>query len=385
MMKRPIKPATALAGIALIALVVFLAWSWTEKSPTAQNASAGQNAPVRVTTVAAGKQDVPLYLGGMGAVTANASVTVKVQINGQLQKVGFSEGQDVKAGQLLAQIDPRPLQAQLEQYQAMKAKDQAQLANAQLDLQRYVTLAQQNSVAQQTLDTQRATVAQYAAAVKTDQAQINYETVQLGYTTIRAPLSGRVGARLVDPGNVVQTSDANGLVVINQVDPIVAVFTLPEQNFQAINSAINASRKPLIAEAYDHNTGKVLASGQLTMVNNQIDTGSGTVQLKAHFTNPKHQLWPGQYVDVRLYLGTSHNAITVPDAAIMRAQSGTYVYMVGAGNHALRQPVRIDRIQDGIAVIATGISAGTRVVVDGQYKLKSGSLVTEAAGKGASL
>lgn len=374
MISRLPKPAAMIATLALLIVILLI-----YRSQSAGVAPvAAKNPPVLVSTVRALKQDVPLYVNGVGTVSANATVTVKILVDGQLEKVAFKEGQDVRAGQLLAQIDARPLRAQLEQYQAQKAKDQAQLQNARLDLQRYDTLLQQNSVARQTLDTQQAQVAQLEAALKADQAQIDYETVELGYTTLRAPLSGRAGARLVDPGNIVHASDPAGLVVINQVDPIAVLFTLPEQEFQAVNQAQQNSRQALQAEAYDHNDGKVLGRGQLTMINNQIDTSSGSVQLKAHFNNPQHLLWPGQYTDVRLLLGHSAGAITVPAAAIMRGPSGTYVYKVANGEKVTHQAVTVARIQDGIAVIGAGLDSGARVVVAGQYKLRSGSPIVEA-------
>lgn len=326
-----------------------------------------------------------MYLSGVGTVTANASVTVKVRIDGQLDKVGFTEGQDVKAGQLLAQIDPRALQAQLAQVQAQQAKDQAQLANAKIDLQRYTTLRQQDAATQQQLDTQKALVAQLDAAVKTDEAQISYAKVQLGYTTINAPISGRVGARLVDPGNIVHASDANGLVVINQIDPITVQFTLPEEAVPAINHAQLSSHKPLKVTAYARTGNEPLATGTLILLNNQIDTTSGTVQLKARFTNQQHTLWPGQYVNINLQMDDHAPALTLPAAAIQRNQQGTYVYVVKADETVAIQPVKVARIQDGIAVLSQGVEASQRVVLDGQYKLKPGSRIMEnkAAASGA--
>lgn len=334
---------------------------------------------ILVTTAPVSQQDMPIYQTGIGNVAAMASVMVKTRIDGQLQGVGFTEGQDVKAGQMLARIDPRTLQAQLQQVQAQKAKDQAQLLNARTDLQRYTTLIAQDAATQQQLDTQRALVAQLDAAVKTDDAQINYAQVQLSFTTISAPISGRVGARLVDPGNIVHAADANGLVVINQIDPIAVVFTLPEGDFQDINRALHASAQPLTVQAYLREGNKLLGTGKLILLNNQIDTSSGTVQLKGSFPNPSHTLWPGQFVNVHLVLGTRAQALTVPAAAIQRSQSGTYVYAVGVNRTVQNQPVQVANIQDGIAIIDKGLSAGQRVVVGGQYKLKPGASITEAA------
>jgi len=226
--------------------------------------------------------------------------------------------------------------------------------------------------------------------VQTDDSQIKFAQVQLGFTTIAAPISGRVGARLVDPGNIVHAADTTGLVVINQVDPISVVFTLPEEAFQDINraltntsSASSANREPLAVQAYPRNGSDLLGTGKLVLLNNQIDTASGTVQLKGSFANPTHTLWPGQYVNVRLVLGARKQALTVPAAAVQRSQGGTYVYVVGDDKTVQAQPIEVASIQDGIAVIDKGLSAGQRVVVDGQYKLKPGARIAEAA-RGAS-
>lgn len=370
------KPRSTLFIVATVLVLIGAAgWGLSHRAGAVAPPNAAAVA-VSVTTISVKQQDVPMYLSGVGTVTANASVTVKARIDGQLDKVGFVEGQDVKAGQLLAQIDPRTLQAQLAQVLAQKAKDQAQLANAKLDLQRYTTLVQQDAATQQTLDTQRAQVAQLQAAVQADDAQINFAKVQLSFTSILAPINGRVGARLVDPGNIVHTTDANGLVVINQIDPIAVVFTLPEESTQNINNALQNSQKPLSVQAYQRNSDKLLAQGNLTLLNNQIDTSTGTVQLKGVFQNPLHALWPGQYVNIRLILGNRKQALTVPAAAVQRSQDGTYLYTVSADNTAQIQAIQVANIQDGIAVIDKGLSPGQLVVVDGQYKLKPGSKIT---------
>ncbi|MCJ0761923.1 efflux RND transporter periplasmic adaptor subunit [Variovorax terrae] len=363
------------------ALVVVLAGTALALRHTAFSSKppAAPPPPVQVTTAPVQQQDVPIYLAGIGNVTAMASVTVKARIDGQLERVGFTEGQDVKAGQMLARIDPRTLQAQLQQAQAQKLKDQAQLANARTDLQRYTTLITQDAATQQQLDTQKALVAQLDAAVKTDEAQINYAQVQLDFTTIAAPISGRVGARLVDPGNIVHAADANGLVVINQIDPIAVVFTLPEGAFQEINRALRASPQPLAVEAYPREGRELLGQGKLILLNNQIDPTTGTVQLKGSFPNPSHTLWPGQFVNARLVLGTRSQALTVPAAAVQRSQGGLYVYVANADGTAQSLPVQVARIQDGLAIIDKGLSAGQHVVVDGQYKLKPGVCVVEVA------
>ncbi len=374
----------ALVAVAIAVLGIGL-WSVERPAHAADDKGKGKHAegPVAVTTALVKPQDVPIYRTGIGTVTPTYSVTVKARVDGQLDKVGFTEGQDVKKGQLLAQLDPRTLQAQLLQAQAAKAKDQATLANARVDLKRYETLIAQDAATQQQLDTQKALVNQLDASVKADEASVNAAQVQLGFTTIVAPINGRVGARLVDPGNIVHAADANGLVVINQIDPISVVFTLPDDAVQETIHALDA-KKPVPVQAFAREGNQLLATGTLTLLNNQIDTTSGTVQLKASFQNAQHNLWPGQYVNVRLILGTRAKALTVPEQAVQRSQTGVYLYVVDdAAKTVENRPVTVAQIQDGIAVITSGVEANQRVVVDGQYKLKPGSKVMEAA-RGAS-
>jgi multidrug efflux system membrane fusion protein len=373
-------PLAIVVAAALILAAGVGGWSAMQRATAADQPAAKTAPPVSVSVARVQERDLPLYLAGVGTVTANASVVVKTRIDGQLDKVGFEEGQEVKKGQLLAQIDPRALQAQLAQAEAQRAKDAATLMNARLDLQRYTTLRSQDAATQQQLDTQKALVAQLEAAVKTDEAQVAYAKVQLSYTTINAPLSGRVGARLVDPGNIVHAADANGLVVINQIDPITLVFTLPEEAVVGINRAQRNSQQPLKVVAYARDSQEVLATGKLILLDNQINTTNGTVQLKARFDNAEHKLWPGQYVNARLQMNSHGNALTVPAAAIQRNQQGTYVYAIDQDDKANMQPVKVDRIQDGVAVLAadSGVTADQRVVIDGQYKLKPGSRIVES-------
>lgn len=372
-------PLAIVVATALILAAGVGGWSAMQRATAADQPAAKTAPPVSVSVARVQERDLPLYLAGVGTVTANASVVVKTRIDGQLDKVGFEEGQEVKKGQLLAQIDPRALQAQLAQAEAQRAKDAATLMNARLDLQRYTTLRSQDAATQQQLDTQKALVAQLEAAVKTDEAQVAYAKVQLSYTTINAPLSGRVGARLVDPGNIVHAADANGLVVINQIDPITLVFTLPEEAVVGINRAQRNSQQPLKVIAYARDSQEVLATGKLVLLDNQINTTNGTVQLKARFDNAGHKLWPGQYVNARLQMNSHGNALTVPAAAIQRNQQGTYVYAIDQDDKANMQPVKVDRIQEGVAVLAadSGVTADQRVVIDGQYKLKPGSRIVE--------
>jgi multidrug efflux system membrane fusion protein len=279
-------------------------------------------------------------------------------VDGQLERVGFVEGQDVKEGQVLAQIDPRTFQAQLQQAQATKARDEAQLANARLDLKRYEELIKVDSTTRQTLDTQRALVDQLAAAVRNDEAQIALDKVQLDFTTITAPLSGRVGARLVDPGNIVHATDTTGLVVIRQIDPIDVVFTLPDDAFGRINRAMQASQSPLVVFAHERGTDADLGHGGLILLNNTIDTTSGTIQLKARFPNPKHLLWPGQYVNARLGWASvtaqwsfrrQRCNVTMPAPTSMPCRR----------TRPWLQPVEVAELQGARAVIAKGVQAGS--------------------------
>lgn len=382
--------ATWLAGAALLLLLGGAAWS---VHPVAFAAKPEAKAPpVQVTTTRVKRHDVQVYRAGIGTVSSMATVTVKTRIDGQLDKVGFTEGQDVQAGQLLAQLDPRTLQAQLAQARAARAKDQAQLNNARADLQRYTTLIAQDAATQQQLDTQKALVAQLEAAVLTDSAAVQYAEVQLSFTRIVSPISGRAGARLVDPGNIVHAADANGLVVINQIDPIAVQFTLPEDAVQDIHRAQQQQQQqqqpkqggqPLGVVAYDRSGTEKLGTGQLILLNNQIDTSTGTVQLKGSFANPQHTLWPGQFVNVQLQLGLRRNALTVPAAAVQRGQDATYVWTVDDDDTVANVPVHVAQIADGTAVIDKGLLEGQRVVLDGQYKLRPGATVTEPPAKAA--
>ena len=360
----------------VLAGLILAAWYMSRRN-LATSSTPAKPPAVQVTIAQVRTQDVPLYQSGIGTVAATQSVVVKARIDGQLDRIGFTEGQDVKAGQMLAQLDPRTLQAQLQQAQAQKAKDQAQLGNAQSDLRRYTTLIAQDAATQQQLDTQKALVNQLEATVQNDAAQVKYADVQLSFTRISSPMDGRVGARLVDPGNIVHAADTGGLVVINQIDPIAVQFTLPEDAVQDINRLQQKSSQPLTVVAYDRSGAQMLGTGKLILLNNQIDTTSGTVQLKGSFANPQHSLWPGQYVNVRLQLDRRPDSLTVPAAAVQRGQDSTYVWVVDDQNKVGNVPVHVVQIADGTAVIDKGLSANQRVVVDGQYKLRPGATVAE--------
>ena len=335
-------------------------------------------APVTLTTPV--HKDVPVYLTGLGTVQAYNTVTVHSQVDGQLMAVKFREGQNVKAGDVLAQIDPRTFQAQYDQAVATKAKDEAQLANTKVDLNRYIKLG--NTVSRQTLDTQRATVKQLEATVQADEAAMHNTGTQLSYTTITAPLSGRVGIRQVDQGNIVHPGDANGLVVITQLTPISVIFSLPQQNLDAVNSQLAQHALEVDALAADAKT--VVDKGTLALVDNQIDQTTGTVKLKATLPNASYQLWPGAFTNVRLLLTTRPGAMTIPTVAVQHGPQGAYVFVYHADTTAVStQPVTVGMTIDQDSVIDSGLEDSMQVVTDGMAKLQDGSKVTVAEPKAA--
>jgi multidrug efflux system membrane fusion protein len=298
---------------------------------------------------------------------------VHSRVDGELTDIAFVEGQDVHAGQVLARIDPRIYQAQYDQAVASKAKDEAQLADARLDLQRYMNLG--NRVSGQTLDTQRATVKQLEAAVRVDQANIDNAKTMLGYCTITSPIDGRTGIRQVDKGNIVHASDANGIVVITQLQPISVIFTLPQQTLPMIARHMNDETKlPVFAVAADNKTQ--LDQGKLQLIDNQIDPATGTIKLKSTFPNADHLLWPGGFVNVRLLVDTHHDATVVPAVSIQRGPQGTYVYVLKPDNTVELRPVSVAMIADTDAMIQSGVAPGEKVIVDGMSRLQNGSAVT---------
>ncbi len=331
----------------------------------------GRGAVVAVQAGTVAREDVPIWLDGIGTVQAFNSVTVRARVDGELQRVSLQEGQLVKAGDLLATIDSRPLQAQLAQAVAKKAQDEAQLANARRDLERNMGLKEFAS--RQTVDTQRALVAQYEAQIRADDAAIEAVQVQLNYTTVTAPISGRIGLRAVDQGNVVRASDQNGIATITQIQPIAVIFTLPEKQLQAILAA--QADGPVKVEAQDREGRRVLDTGKLAVVDNLIDSGTGTIRLKAEMPNDPQKLWPGQFVNVRLLSAIRRGATTVPATVVQRGPQGTYAYVLKDDLTVEQRPIKVARQEENKAIVDEGLTPGERVVVDGQYRLQPGSKV----------
>jgi multidrug efflux system membrane fusion protein len=366
---------------ALLVLAVIAAAIWYYHRPSEQPKTAGRGqfgGPVPVALATVQKGDMPVTLTGLGTVTPLATVTVKTQINGYLTQVAFQEGQMVKKGDFLAQIDPRPYQVALEQAEGQLAKDQALLRNAELDLQRYNTLVAQNSIARQTRDTQVSLVAQDQAAIKTDQAQVDAQKLNLVYAHIISPVTGRVGLRQVDAGNYVQTSDPNGIVVVTQLQPISVIFTLPEDNLPAVMKQVHAGAV-LPVTAYDRTGTTALGKGRLETVDNQIDTTTGTVKLRAIFDNEQETLFPNQFVNVQLLVDTLHDTNIVPVSAIQHGAPGAFVYVVKPDQTATVQTVKIGPGDGQQVAVLDGLQLGDKVVVDGSDRLREGAKVTLAS------
>lgn len=332
------------------------------------------NKPMPVMVATAAKGDINVVLSALGNVTPVNNVTVKTRVDGQLVRLAFTEGQTVKAGDLLAEIDPRTYQAQLAQAEGQLARDTALLQNAKLDLQRYQTLLSQDSISKQQVDTQAALVRQYDGTVKLDQGNVDNARVQLSYTRITAPVAGRVGLRQVDPGNIVHASDTNGIVVITQIDPITVIYSIPEDNLPKVMPRLQSGDK-LAVEAWDRAQTTVLARGTLMTVDNTIDNTTGTVKLRAQFPNQNAALFPNQFVNVRMRVDTLRDVVIVPGAAIQRGTQGTFVYVVGEDSKVTLRVVKLGATEGERVSVAQGLQPGERVVIDGADKLRDGSPV----------
>jgi multidrug efflux system membrane fusion protein len=383
--------------VALGALaVVLVLWVVFHKKPAKP-----QRPPAVVVTVArATVQDVPVSITAIGAAQAWRSDIILAQVSGKLLSVPFREGADVKAGELLAQVDPAPYRAVLMQAQGALTRDQALLAEARVDLARYQALAAQDSIARQTLDTQAALVKQDEGIVLADHGSVAAAATNVRFTRIVAPISGRAGVRMVDPGNIVNggsttslpstsvsggasgissansaTSTATGIVTINQIEPIAVTFTVPQGDFQRLSDVSDAFRRPLVTEALSQETGAVLGTGALSIADNKVDPATGTVELKARFENKDHHLWPGQFVNVTLTLQTLPNVTTIPGGAVNQGPNGLFAFVVSPDGRAVMRPLKVALTQGPVTVIASGVQPGETVVVDGQMTLKPGSRV----------
>ncbi len=381
MKKKFVIPAVLLSAVAAGGLLYF-----THTYPMEKVVAAIAPAPPPAVPIVAGtvtQHDVPIYLSGVGTVIAYNTDVVRAQIQGQITSINFTEGQAVHAGDLLAQIDPRPYQALIEQYTGNLERDQAQLTNAEANLTRYNKLGVQGWATPQLVETQNAQVGQLQAAIKTDQALIDAAKVELSYTRLTSPIEGVAGIRQIDVGNIISPSTANGLVVVTQLNPISLIFTLPETDLPKIQQQQQKTNTPLEVIAYNQDNTIQLGQGVLGLVNNEILQTTGSIQLKANFPNSSHRLWPGELVNARLLVDTRHNGLTVPASVVQQGPTGPYAYVVNPDDTVAIRPVKVAQISDGQALIDSGLKANETVVVDGQYKLQPGTRVTMLHGQAA--
>jgi len=370
--------ALVILVLLVVALMVYRGKRKTINAAAAATSASFENRMVPIQVVTASRVDVPVVLEGLGNVTPIATVVVKSQVDGRLEKVFFKEGEQVKKGQLLGQIDARPFQIQLQQGQAALARDNALLTNAKLDLTRYQTLGDQNLVPRQQVDTQRTLVAQTDAAIQADQAQIASARLNLDYSRIVSPVTGVTGVRLIDPGNIVHASDSSGMIVVTQLDPIAVMFTLPEDDQLRISQAM--AKGPLDVDAFSRDGTKKLGTGQVLLIDNQINTTTATIRLKAIFANTDHALWPNAFVKARLVLATNKGALALPNNTIQRGPQGTFVYVMKSNQTVEARSIEVATIQGDTAIIESGIDVGEKVVSEGQNQLRPGAKVSVRAG-----
>jgi multidrug efflux system membrane fusion protein len=354
-----------------VAFVALVAWLWIT---THQPAKAAKSPSVPVTTTKASVQDVPVVISAIGAAQAWQAVTINAQVTGKLTYVA-PEGADVRAGALLAQIDSAPYVAILTQAEGTLRKDQALLEEAQIDLRRYQTLVAQDSISKQTAEDQAELVKQDEGVVQTDEGNVAAAKINVAYCRITAPTAGRVGVRLIDPGNIVTVAGTTGIVTLNQITPMAVTFELPEGDFQRLAQASSGFTRPMATTALSQETGQLLGTGELSVSDNHVDQTTGTVEMKARFPNDSRQLWPGQFLDVRLTLQTLPNVVTIPAAAVNQGPKGAYVYVVGPGAKAQMRPIQVLTTQDTTAIIKSGVKAGETIVTDGQMTLRPGLTV----------
>jgi membrane fusion protein, multidrug efflux system len=376
MQRKSLVAVAVVLAIVAVGAAFFVHRARLEAAPTPTAAPA---VPVVAGTVAS--HGVPIYLRGVGTVIAYNTVIVRSQIQGQITQIAFTEGQAVKAGDLLAQIDPGPYQAQLDQITATRDRDQAQLVNAQANLSRYTQLGDKGWATPQLVETQKAQVAQLQNAIKADEALMEAARIQLGYTRLTSPIPGVTGVRQIDVGNIIHPTDPNGLVVVTQLQPISVIFSLPETNLPEVQQQM--AKGGLTVLAYSQDDQIKLDEGKLNLVDNEILQTTGTIRLKAEFPNPAHRLWPGELINVWLLLDTRQDGLTVPAAAVQQGPQGTYVYVVNPNSSVAVRPVKVAQVSGGQALIDSGLTANEQVVIDGQYKLQPGTRVTLLHGKAA--
>jgi multidrug efflux system membrane fusion protein len=380
-MKKKVVVPVALLVAALAAGGLYFTHIHALEKAAATPAPAPPTAPVVAGTVT--QHDVPIYLTGVGTVIAYNTDVVRAQIQGQLISINFTEGQAVHAGDLLAQIDPRPYQALIDQYTGNLERDQSQLKNAEANLKRYSQLGTNGWATPQLIETQQAQVGELQAAIKSDNALIDAAKVQLSYTRLTSPIDGVVGIRQIDVGNIISPSNTNGLVVVTQLHPISLIFTLPETSLPQIQQQQQKTKTPLAVFAYNQDNSMQLDQGVLGLVNNEILQTTGSIQLKANFDNKANKLWPGELVNARLLVDTRHNGLTVPAAVVQQGTKGPYAYVVNPDDTVAIRPIKVAQIADGQALIDSGLKANEQVVVDGQYKLQPGTHVTLLHGQAA--